>query len=78
MPWRILLQQFLHQKLMQSEGFHKVVRAIHRAINNPTQVSDELRVSANNNEKLDKAMSFGRIVLEEIKDAAKGKTPPKS
>ncbi|KAK9464867.1 hypothetical protein V1512DRAFT_267359 [Lipomyces arxii] len=78
MPWRYFLQNYLTKKLLESESFHKTVRAVHRTVNDAPAVSKELKQQASENMKLRKAVKFTEIIFEEMKDAIRGKPPPKS
>ncbi|KAK9245317.1 hypothetical protein V1506DRAFT_506647 [Lipomyces tetrasporus] len=75
MPWRVMLQRYLTQKLLESEAFHQAVRTIHRSINGGPGFSQNLKTSAAENEKVSKALKFVQIVLDEIKQAVRGKLP---
>ncbi|KAK9386805.1 hypothetical protein V1515DRAFT_126548 [Lipomyces mesembrius] len=75
MPWRMLLQKYLTQKLLESESFHQVVRAIHRNVNDVPSFTQNLKANTTQNDKVSKALKLGHILLDEIKQAARGKLP---
>ncbi|KAK9480825.1 hypothetical protein V1514DRAFT_116949 [Lipomyces japonicus] len=77
MPWRGYLQNYLTKKLLESETFHKVVRATHKGINNTPGFAEDIKNVANSNKNLQGVQKFGSILFEEFKDALKGKPPSK-
>ncbi|KAK9454923.1 hypothetical protein V1511DRAFT_511569 [Dipodascopsis uninucleata] len=76
MPWRLFLQQFLYNRLIQSESFHRVVRQVHKVVNDMPGAVEDIN-NLKKNDKVVEAKKFGRILLDEMKQAALGK-PPKS
>ncbi|KAK9432021.1 hypothetical protein V1505DRAFT_354439 [Lipomyces doorenjongii] len=75
MPWRMLLQKYLTQKLLESESFHQAVRAIHRNVHDVPSFTQNLKANTTQNDKVSKALKLGQILLDEIKQAARGKLP---
>jgi len=78
MPWRLILQQFLISKLLQSPSFHRIVRQVHRMVNDLPGTVKDIKETAGDSNRLQEAKKISQILAEEFKHAALGKHPPKN